>query len=388
MKKWMLIAGIALMVFSTHALSSAEGSVKTVSSRGSLLPVAQNSKWGYIDRTGKIVIEPQFLLAGDYSEGMAVVLEGDPNDPDLGYIDETGKVVIKPQYDSSGGLALAGNASRFSDGLAAVQKRAKNGEGKFVYIDKQGNLAIKAEFDFAHQFSEGLACVRIDKSGSEKWGYIDRTGKMVVAPQFDAVRDFSEGLAAVRIGEPKKGKWGFIDKTGKLVIKPQYHTALDFSEGLAAVGTAGNMGYIDRSGKTIIKPQFAAVSPFSEGLASFLVGDPISGKTGFIDKHGNVIIKPQFGSRTGLFSEGLAPVLIGDFASYLKDPKDQDYPRWGFIDMTGKMIIEPMPGFIGKDDGFSGGVARIRPGLSPASYFSLGPSYIDKTGKFIWKASN
>jgi hypothetical protein len=51
---------------------------------------------------------------------------------------------------------------------------------------------------------------------------------------------------------------------------------------------------------------------FSEGLARVQVGE----KWGFIDKTGNLVIQPQF-DEASEFSEGLARVRIGD--------------KWGFV---------------------------------------------------------
>ncbi|MEJ1933162.1 WG repeat-containing protein, partial [Nostoc sp. NIES-2111] len=59
-------------------------------------------------------------------------------------------------------------------------------------------------------FSEGLASV---KTESGKWGFINRQGNIVIKPQFDEVSNFSFGLARVRIGK----KYGYIDKYGKYV---------------------------------------------------------------------------------------------------------------------------------------------------------------------------
>src|SRR6266480_225689 len=121
---------------------------------GPLFPVEEHGKWGYIDKTGKIVIS---------------------------------------RYDF---------AKSFSEGLAAV----KDG-GKWGYIDKTGKMVIPPQFSEAYRFSEGLATV---KDGGQ-WGYIDKTGKMVIPPQYDLAYQHSEGLAAVKTG----GKWGFIDSTGQ-----------------------------------------------------------------------------------------------------------------------------------------------------------------------------
>jgi hypothetical protein len=50
----------------------------------------KNGKYGYIDKTGKIVIKPQFDKAYDFSEGLASIsLNGK-----WGFIDNTGKIAI------------------------------------------------------------------------------------------------------------------------------------------------------------------------------------------------------------------------------------------------------------------------------------------------------
>ena len=52
-------------------------------------PVKYNGKWGYIDKTGKFVIEPKFEGAYPFSEGLAMVKVGKA----VGYIDKTGRYI-------------------------------------------------------------------------------------------------------------------------------------------------------------------------------------------------------------------------------------------------------------------------------------------------------
>ena len=61
---------------------------------------------------------------------------------------------------------------------------------------------------------------------------------------------------------------------------------------------------------------------FSDGLAPVQVGD----RWGYIDKNGKVAISPQFNDARG-FSSGLAPVGIGT--------------NWGYIDKSGKFVWNP-----------------------------------------------
>ena len=93
-------------------------------------PIQQNGKLGFIVKTGKIVISPQFDSGymgedGCFSEGLATVQVGEK----WGYIDKTGKFVIPPKFKGipslfDGGLAIAetkGN-QRSSNGQRASQR--------------------------------------------------------------------------------------------------------------------------------------------------------------------------------------------------------------------------------------------------------------------------
>ena len=53
-----------------------------------LLPIKQNNHLGYADKNSKIVINPHFDKAGDFSDGVAPVHLGKK----LGYIDKSGFV--------------------------------------------------------------------------------------------------------------------------------------------------------------------------------------------------------------------------------------------------------------------------------------------------------
>jgi hypothetical protein len=155
-----------------------------------------------------------------------------------GYIDKAGKVVIQPQFENTMG---------FSEGLAATKLG-----GKYGYIDLKGNWVIKPQFEFTYKFSDGLAMIRVDK----KSAWIDRTGKVVISPQeFEKTAlGFREGRLAVK----KAGKWGYIDKTGKLVIEAKFDEARDFSGGVAQVVTVNHQHHwIDSNGKILWSQQLS-----------------------------------------------------------------------------------------------------------------------------------
>ena len=119
-----------------------------------------NEKWGYIDKTGKIAIEPKYDMAYSFTDGLALVSEGGRE----GFIDTDGNYVIK--------LTDKVDYASFSDGYALIRKGNKWG-----FIDKKGNIVIKPAFYGAADFKEGFASI-MEKVGDKYLsGYINKKEK-------------------------------------------------------------------------------------------------------------------------------------------------------------------------------------------------------------------
>lgn len=323
-------------------------------------PFHIGGKWGltgFVDKKGRVVIEPQFTIIKDFHEDIALFFKTDLLK--AGYINKAGKVIVQPQYEWH---------TNFSEGLAAVEKNKKWG-----FIGKTGEFVIEPIFSFymtldhTPSFSEGLAAMQNEKK-DRSWGFIDKTGKFVIEPHFEKACDFHEGLGAVK----KNGKWGFIDKTGKFVIEPQfdqnYYRSLlfvdgfdpqcpYFSKGLAVMNKGEKLGFIDKTGKFVIEPQFEWASDFHEGSAIVRKND----MSGVIDKTGKYISKEYNSIRE--FSDGMA--LIATF-------NEKDW-KYGFIDNRGRVIVEPI--FENEMQNFSEGLVAIN---NNGKW-----GYINKAGQFI-----
>jgi len=91
-----------------------------------------NHLMGYMDRTGKVIIEPQYSFADDFYEGLARVYVGGERYCGYNYKND--------MYDNS---ALGG--------------------GKYGYIDTKGIFVIKPQFYYAGRFNEGLAAAKITR---------------------------------------------------------------------------------------------------------------------------------------------------------------------------------------------------------------------------------
>ena len=95
-------------------------------------------KWGYIDREGKIVIEPQFDKAFSFDNGLALARR---NEKKKGYINTEGEFVIEPQVDPPFYI------SALSNGLAVLKI-----DDKYGYINAKGEVVIEPRFDDARSF--------------------------------------------------------------------------------------------------------------------------------------------------------------------------------------------------------------------------------------------
>ena len=211
-----------------------------------------------------------------------------------GYIDKTGSYVIEPQFD---------DAKPFSDNGLAVVKSGK----QYGYIDKTGSYVVNPQFDSADSFSDNdLAVV---ESG-DRYGYIDKTGSYVINPQFDGANSFVDGVAVVETGD----KYALIDAQGKYITAATYYSAVETyaHSGMLYFVDNNKIGYLNASGEEAIPAQFDSIvkvkskskystysfysnkasggSFYDDGYAIVRMGD----KFGVIDKKGNYVINAQF----------------------------------------------------------------------------------------------
>lgn len=256
-----------------------------------------NGKYGFMDKTGKIVIPFKYVDAWNFTDKMGLAQVKLTKDSKWGFINPNDDMVIAPKYDfvyalisenlftayrdgKAGFMDKTGKeviafdydeALPFIEGLAMVGKN-----GKFGFINPKGQMVIPLTYDFALNFEEGVAVIRKGK----KYGLIDKTGKEVITPEYDDVMYAGEDTYLVE----KEDKVGYITTSGKPLTKMIYDEAGTFSEGLAVVCTVGKCGYIDITGKEAIALKYDMVSNFSNGKARVILGE----KEFVIDKTGQV----------------------------------------------------------------------------------------------------
>jgi len=125
----------------------------------SAVTLTKDGLTGYINTKGEMVIQPSFEYAGGFGNGLAPFRAHDL----YGFIDRTGKAKIAPQYAW---------VDQFAEGYCAVRNR----QGQYAFIDTSGTPLTEFKFQYARGFDGGKAKVQMDNM----WGAIDKKGIVVV----------------------------------------------------------------------------------------------------------------------------------------------------------------------------------------------------------------
>lgn len=347
-----------------------------------LFQIVKDGKIGFINNQGKIIIEPQFLSAGDFSEGLAPARINGA----YGYINSTGQFVIPPQYDY---------AMPFSEGLAIVFK----GEVPF-YINQKGEKAFECNYHFVEPFINGRAVVR---TATEKMGIIDKSGRLIIDTAFEKINPFIQGYAVVRGCQDRSDKSGYsrynvaiIDSAGRFVVPyEKYRGIEDYQNGLFKVeippekydtieGFSAQSGFIDKTGRLILSRSyqnlfFMSGYPHQElikvNLYKYWIPEEkgISSTSekyyaGYADMKGNIVINDTTFKSVTDFSVNRAFVeiktdtwnrhyrIINTKGKFISDKKfdqinDKGFvngvaivevdDKWGLIDTNANFVLQP-----------------------------------------------
>ena len=267
-----------------------------------LIPASTGDRWGFIDRTGKYVVNPQYEAVSPYSDELALVRKNGR----LGFIDEAGDSVTAFVYQ---------DATPFADGCAWTVLP----NGAPTLIDTKGTIICTlTDAEQAYSLSDGLA--KVTSATSDTVRYVDKAGKTVLTlTGFTWAGSFSEGLAPV----VKDGKYGYVDKDGRVVIAPTYDTASDFTDGKAVVQLNDKYGVVDTEGRSVIAPQFDGMTP--DGTRGYVV--EVADRYGYCDPEGRLTVNPQF--------DWLSPAGDGELMLACQNE------LYGYVDREGQWVINP-----------------------------------------------
>ena len=176
-------------------------------------------------------------------------------DNGYGWIDRTGKVIVAPIYKE---------ARKINEQQLIVQ----NKKLKWGIIDVNNKKIIDLKYNWIGHWHSNLAVINKGK----KWGFINKEGKIKIPLIYSFAKDFEKGVALCK----KNNKYGIIDSLGNNISdfvfddyknivdvygdeymdKWKKNTRFSMVEGYIVVKKNGKWGYINRKGVTIIPFEF------------------------------------------------------------------------------------------------------------------------------------
>jgi len=213
-----------------------------------------------------VMYERRNLKLCEFHDGLCQFIECTDQGVKIGFYDKSGRIVIPAEFDF---------ASRFYNGISFYSN------GNNIYDCKSGILTNTGERietgDFywdtwlEYDKHDKLFAIRANKrngipNANGKYGFVDRNGEIIVSPCFDKVYSFNNGMIVVEMGL----LCGYVNDDGDYVIPAEYDNSFDFDEhGLCIVSKYNDNnrvvdGIIDKSGKIIAPLVFEDIEIISK----------------------------------------------------------------------------------------------------------------------------
>ena len=215
-----------------------------------LARVMTDDSLGYIGKDGKISLYCDYEYFDDFHEGFARVAQGD----DIGFMRKNGELLKVVDGE---------RLYNFSNGYAQFVK-----DGKICLLGKDGKVALRTEYDaLSHKmtdeyFSLTDGVLPMMKDG--KYGFIDAEGNEVIAPEYALVMYPCEGIIRVR---DENKLYGYVKADGTVIAECKFDTATEFSDGIATVSEGGKYYFINVEGEALGEERYLDATAFSGDFA-------------------------------------------------------------------------------------------------------------------------
>jgi hypothetical protein len=206
--------------------------VGDMNAEGNMICQVGYDQYSLVNKKGESVFAGPFIDIKDLGEGLFAVRTA----KGFQLVNDNGEYLGK----------IYEGISNLSDGMISFSKNRKVG-----FLNKAGEVVIRAQFEWAQDFHDDRAAVMRGK----QWGFIDKTGRLIIPCKFDRIRNFDDDRAPVAVGSNSNtDKWGVINKKGEYILDPKYDEIYEYKNGLAKVNINGQgEGFIDREGKELFE---------------------------------------------------------------------------------------------------------------------------------------
>ncbi|MFC4232403.1 WG repeat-containing protein [Parasediminibacterium paludis] len=255
---------------------------------------SQNNKYGFIDKTGNIKIEPIYLVVKKFSDGLYFVSKEVIT---RGYkwvcIDTLGNEVFDIQDNFP--------ETDFSEGFARISSLTRQ-----WFINKKGINQFKRTWKDGYQaFTKDIAYV--SNIPFSNFYPIDTTGRRIGNKTYSRVeiyQNLKSNSLVFSIDTLVKFKqdslWGFKNENGDIVIKPKFYFVDRFQNGLCAVRLSYQEfdvvndyffdAIINTKGEIVSQQPMHCYMGLQGDFIEYYGGFHFSGGVHYLDKNGQRVI--------------------------------------------------------------------------------------------------
>jgi hypothetical protein len=223
-----------------------------------------NSKWGSINRQGKIIIEPKYDWLSKYSNGRYRASQ----DSSILILDSNGHFIREYMVDKLMNYQML--KYKINNNWIYVENELQfYNKGKMGFINNQGEEITGMKYDLVYRY-DGKNDLLIVKKDS-LYGLINTNGKSILPIEYNSInhrRWQSDDLILKR-----GGKFGLFNVDDYSTIKCEYDDLRWETEGLMAASKNGKWGFINKKGEIIIPLEYVKVTNFYENESKVSKGD-------------------------------------------------------------------------------------------------------------------
>ncbi len=273
--------------------------------------------------------DDKFLTFWDDKEGLSSFMKQDVNTRTgraYGFIDASGKVVIEPKWELTdkffGGVSVVGMFTDAGENYKAMSLINKKGE---VLTDK--TYADIDRFMIPNTYEARLRERHFFNIFESKFLNEYEPVDYAYFMESDALRRDVKMKFSIANAIVTGGKKGLMDKSGKEIFPPTYDVIQVGDNELISVGLDDKYGYINPKGEVVLPLQYDFTTRFRDGVAAVLRYDEIA----FIDEDFNVIQDfEKLAKWKSVFGVG---DIDGLKAVFYKGGKYYDLPSWARSDI-------------------------------------------------------
>lgn len=178
---------------------------------GSRIVARKNGKYGYLDKNLEEMTEFVWDDATNFSNKIAAVKSKDK----WALINTKGEFLTDYIYSD-----VKRDSNNFCSRYGLLWVNEGNG---YKLINTELEIVCEEVYEDARCFYEegpGAVC----QNG--RWGFVDRQGQEIISPVFEDADSFQRGYAPVK----KNGLWGYTGEDGEILIDYVFEEALGFNE--------------------------------------------------------------------------------------------------------------------------------------------------------------